>query len=72
MKHLLHLPGLDIYLSPFLPIPETVKVCDIETREEVSLLTGKMIHCIDNNGKIFVSKEAIEQLKKQKNNPRKP
>lgn len=59
---------MQVYLNQFLPVPETVKVCDIATHEEHSQLTGEMIHClsITDHGvtRLYVSAELMEVFKR--------
>lgn len=58
-----------VRLSSMLPIPETADACDLETRKIVKLLTGRMIHVIEYNGTLLMSKEAYEELQKAINTP---
>jgi hypothetical protein len=62
-KNMIHgLPGfqLEVIETAALPIPETVPACDIETREEIKISTGNMIHAMQVEfmpGKLLVSKQ---------------
>lgn len=58
-----NLPPDQVIKSSLLPMPETVRVCDIESREEYSLCTGKEIHCIHIGRQLFVSADLYEKLK---------
>ena len=55
--------GIDVYVSPLLPVHETTAASCIETKEPVELLTGKMIHCYSFAGTIMVSQELYNQIK---------
>lgn len=49
--------GLSIQLNAMLPIEETSKACNIESKQEVSILTGKLIHCYKCGNVLQVSPE---------------
>jgi len=58
--------GIEVRVSALLPYEQTAAACSIETREEVSVLTGDLINVIKDNKKgiIYVSKEIFEKLSK--------
>lgn len=45
---------------PYLPIQETVLASDLETREEIRVPTGNLIHVLHLEGSLFVSEEVYE------------
>jgi len=53
--------------TAFLPIPETVPASDIETREEVKILTGNKIHALKADGVFYVSPEYYSQIQTKTN-----
>lgn len=55
--------GYNVFVDATLPIPQTVSVCDIETREEVMVETGKLIHCIRIGNKFLCSQKFYDELK---------
>ncbi len=55
---------MNVYLHHFLPVEETTKASNIETREEVSVLTGRRINALKIGQDLFVSREIWNVLKK--------
>ena len=55
--------GFSCQVSPLLPYPETVKACDIETKEEVRILTGKEINCMQLGHKLIMTQEVYDSIK---------
>lgn len=59
--------AIKVIVDNNLPIHETVQVFGIETRQELRLSTGKMVHCYrvvnDYNNTLIVSNEMYEVLK---------
>ncbi len=55
---------INVYLHPYLPIEQTRVASCIETKEEVSVLTGKMINCMKIGNDFFVSREVYRNFKK--------
>ncbi len=53
--------------TAFLPIPETVPASDIETREEVKIMTGKKIHALKTDGVLYVSSELYSEFQTKTN-----
>jgi len=56
--------GIPVRIHPVLPQDDFVFASDIETREEVKLLTGKQIHAFIMTGILYVSKELYGKLEK--------
>ena len=54
--------GFNVVVSSFLPVDEVVPASDIETKAVISIATGKMIHVIENNGELIVSREVYNRL----------
>ena len=48
----------------YLPVPEVARACDIETKREFDIPTGRMIHCIQLGHTLTVSLELYENLLK--------
>ncbi len=64
--------GVKVMVTPHLPIEGTVQATCLETKQEVTLSTGKMIHVftMQLNGKlhgVFVSQEYYDKIKEGKN-----
>lgn len=55
--------NFNIEIHPFLPVPEVLLACDINTKEEIKIYTGKWIHAFRISNKIFVSEELFNSLK---------
>ena len=53
---------MNVIKSEFLPVPEMFKASDLSTRQEVSIPSGKMIHCISLEGRLIVSPELYSKL----------
>ena len=54
--------GLIVKVSPFLPIDETVEVCDVEAKRQFRLATGKYIDSVKMGNTLFVSKRVYEAI----------
>lgn len=55
-------PQFMVKVSQGLPTEEVALVYNIDTREEVRIMTGKMIHCIRFGKTLLVSKEIYDSL----------
>ena len=55
--------GFTCQVSAMLPYPETVKACDIETKEEVNILTGEEINCMQIGDKLIMTQEVYDSIK---------
>ena len=55
--------GVKIYPLISLPYPEFVKACCLETKKEINVPTGVMIHFVKIQGRHYASNELIEKLK---------
>lgn len=64
----MHLNGLRIFVNPALPYDETLEACDIETRRVIHIRTGKKIHMLKVDEKLFVSQIVYGRIKSN-NNP---
>ncbi len=54
--------GMKIIEDKFLPIQETVPASDIITKEEVNILTGKMIDCVRAGNTLVVSPKIYKAI----------
>lgn len=63
--------GVSVFVSSQLPMPETVRLCDIETKTEFNHRTGNEIHCIKTPQGLMVSTKLYEQLKDKYSEPTK-
>ena len=59
---MIHLDGILVFVDDNLPVHETARACEIETREEHDVLTGNMVHCFKIEGKLYVSHEFYKSL----------
>ncbi len=55
--------GMNCQVSPLLPMDETVSACDIETRQEIKVLTGEKINCVRVGGTLLMTKELYDTIK---------
>lgn len=55
--------GITVVEHSLLPVDETTWVCDIKTREVVSVLTGRMIDNIFINRTLYASPELYTKIK---------
>jgi len=54
--------GMQVIENDFLPFDATAPACDIETREEVEVLTGEKIHAVQHAGVLLVSSEMFKKI----------
>jgi hypothetical protein len=57
MNHLYAPKGISVLTDKRLPIKETRKACSLDSREEINIPTGKLIHMFANKEQrvVFVS-----------------
>ncbi len=54
--------GLTVRVSPFLPTPKTVEVCEIETKQHITILTGEYVDCVQMDRVLYVSQKVFDGL----------
>lgn len=58
--------GFDVRPVNHLPVEVTYEACDIRTRREFIIQTGRFIHFLKKGTIMFVSQEMFDLIKKQK------
>ncbi len=62
LQGLIPLKGIKVSVSHVLPYDEQVSLCEIETKKEFSVLTGKKIHSIIGKNEVFLSQYMYDEL----------
>lgn len=57
--------GVPVIINQFLPFEKTYAASDVESKQEVKISSGELIHSFLLEGILHISKESYEQLKQQ-------
>ena len=67
-ENIIFIKGVVVRLVYFLPFDEVIHYCELESREEVKILSGRKIDLMRNtqNNECYVSEELFKILKNEK------